>query len=146
MGCIVDDGNGIEAFRIPPGSGAVAGGAGDSPRTLKRGRKRIPRQLEPFIRGPIPMAWLDGVFSLPGRVPLVVALALVYQSGLQGSSTVRFTHKLMNRFGVAPRSASRSLERLQAAGLVRIHRPPGRCREVEILKTNGECPNVTCDE
>ena len=144
MGCIVDDGNGIEAFRIQPGADA-GGVVGSSPRS-KRGGKRIPRQLGAFIRGPIPLAWLDGVFSLPGRVPLVVALALVYQSGLEGSSTVRFTHKLMNRFGVAPRSASRTLERLQAAGLVRIHRPPGCCREVEILNPNKDGSNVTCAE
>ncbi len=137
MGGVVDDGNGIEAFRLQPGSGAVAGGVvsgvRDASRTLQRGRKRIPPQLGAFIRGPIPLAWLDGVLRLPGRVPLVVALALVYQSGLEGSATVRFTHKLMNRFGIAPRSASRALELLQAAGLVRIHRAPGCCREVEIL-------------
>ena len=108
------------------------GGAESCP-TWKRGRKRIPRQLGAFIRGPIPLAWLDGVLKLPGRVPLVVALALAYQSGLEGSARVRFTHKLMGRFGVAPRSASRILELMQAAGLVRIHRPPGRCREVEII-------------
>ena len=142
----MDDGNEIEAFRLQPGSGGVASGVVGSSPTSKRGRKRIPRQVGAFIRGPIPLAWLDGVLSLPGRVPLVVALALMYQSGLEGAATVRITRKMMRRFGVAPRSASRSLELLQAAGLVRIHRPPGRCREVEILKTNGECPNVTCGE
>ncbi len=128
----MDDGNGLEAFRLQPGSVAVGGA--ESGRTWKRGRKRVPRQLGAFIRGPIPLAWLDGVLKLPGRVPLVVALALAYQSGLEGSARVRFTHKLMGRFGVAPRSASRILELMQAAGLVRIHRPPGRCREVEILQ------------
>lgn len=146
MGAVVDDGNEIEAFRLQPGSGAVASGVVGSSPTSKRGRKRIPRQLGAFIRGPIPLAWLDGVLKLPGRVPLVVALALMYQSGLEGAGKVRFTHKLMRRFGVAPRSASRSLELLQAAGLVKIYRPPGRCREVEILNTNSECSNDTCAE
>ena len=146
MGEVVNDGNEIEAFRLPPGSVTVAGGIADSAQAMKRGRKRIPRQVGPFIRGPIPLAWLDGVLSIPGRVPLVVALALVYQSGLEGSSTVRFTHKLMNRFGLARRSVSRTLEQLQTAGLVRIHRPPGRCREVEILSSNHEGSDATCAE
>ena len=136
----MDDGNGIEVFRLQPGSGAVVSG-----RNPKRSRKRVPRQLGAFIRGPIPLAWLDGVLRLPGRSPVVVALALAYQSGLEGSVRVRFTPKLMGRFGVAPRSASRTLERMQAAGLVRIHRPPGRCREVEILIPNWTGSNNTCE-
>lgn len=146
MGEVVNDGNEIEAFRLPPESVAVAGGLVDSTQALKRGRKRIPRQVGPFIRGPIPLNWLDGVLSLPGRVPLVVALALVYQSGLEGSATVRFTRKLRNRFGLAARSVSRTLEKMESMGLVRIHRPPGRCREVEILSSNGDDSYVTCAE
>lgn len=142
----MDDGNGLEAFRLQPGSVAVSAGVVTSKPTSQRGRKRIPRQQGAFIRGPIPLAWLDGVLSLPGRIPLVVALALVYQSGLEGSATVRFTHKLMNRFAIAPRSASRALELLQAAGLVRIHRPPGCCREIEILNSNCDGSNNTCAE
>jgi hypothetical protein len=144
MGCSVADGNEIEAFRLQPGFAVVAGGVAGSLQTAKRGLKRIPRQRGAFIRGPIPLAWLDGVLSLPGRVPLLVALALVYQSGLEGSATVRFTHKLMNRFGVAPRSASRALEQLQAAGLVRVHRPPGSCREIEILNPNCDGSDIAC--
>jgi hypothetical protein len=91
-----------------------------------------------FIRGPIPLAWLDGVLKLPGRFPLMVAPALAYQSGLEGSARVRFNNKLTGRFDVAPGSASRILELMQIAGLMRIHRPPGRCREVEILPANGD--------
>ncbi len=135
------DGNGIEAFRLQPGSGVGAAG-----RNPKPNRKRVPRQLGAVIRGPIPLAWLEGVLRLPGRTPVVVALALAYQSRLEGSTTVRFTHKLMGRFRIAPRSASRTLERMQVAGLVRIHRPPGCCREIEILISNCDGSNNTCAE
>jgi hypothetical protein len=127
----VDDGNGLEAFRLQPGSVAV-GGAESCP-TWKRGRKRIPRQLGAFIRGPIPLAWLDGVLKLPGRVPLVVALALLYQSGLESSPSVRVTHKLLQRFGIPPRTSYDVLAKLEAAGLVVVTKLPGRCRVVKIL-------------
>ena len=133
----MDNGNELDAFRLPSDSMPLR-------RKERNPRQTVARQQGAFIRGPIPLAWLDGVLSLPGRVPLVVALALVYQSGLEGSGTVRFTTKLMKRFGVAPRSASRTLERLQAVGLVRIHRPPGCCREVEILNPDREGSEITC--
>ncbi len=82
------------------------------------------------------MEWLDGVLVLPGPTVLRVALALLYQSGLERSSTVRFTRKLMDRFHVDRQSASRSLKRMQAAGVLRVHHKPGRCREIEILMRN----------
>lgn len=125
-GSTVDNGNELDAFRLPVDSLPMR-------RKERNSRQPVARQQGAFIRGPISLAWLEGVLSLPGRGPLVMALALMYQSGLEGSARVRFTHKLMGRFGVAPRSASRILELMQAAGLVRIHRPPGRCREVEIV-------------
>ena len=141
----MNDESEFEAFRLLPGSVALATAVVESSPRSKRDRNRIPRQTGAFIRGPIPLAWLEVVLRLPGRAPLAVALALVYQSGLEGATTVRFTHKLMQRFRVAPRSASRTLERLQAEGLVRIHRPPGSCREVEILNMDGDVSIDTCD-
>ena len=152
MGWCVDDEKELDAFRIPLGSppvahaaAATAPAAATGSRTPSRKvRERIPRQQGAFIRGPILLAWLDGVFMIPGATALRVALALCYQSGLEGSSTVRFTHKLMVMFRIGARSASRTLERMQAAGLVRVRHRSGSCREVEILKVQSESGNSTC--
>jgi len=134
----MDDGKELEAFRLrleaPPTSAVGHVSTASSTRTSGRSGGRIPRQQQSFIRGPLPLPWLECVFEIPGPTALRLALALFYQSGLEGSATVRLTHKLMGRFRIAPRSATRTLERMQAAGLVQVHQRPGRCRAVEILK------------
>ncbi len=116
----------LDAFRLPVDSVPVR-------RKERNSRQPVARQQGAFIRGPISLAWLDGVLSLPGRGPLVVALALMYQSGLERSPSVRVTHKLLKRFGIPPRTSHDALAKLEAAGLVVITKRPGRCREVEIL-------------
>lgn len=122
----MDNGNELDAFRLPLGSLPVR-------RKEKTSHQLVARQQGAFIRGPIPLAWLDGVLSLPGRGPLVVVLALMYQSELERSPSVRVTHKLLQRFGIPPRTSHDALAKLEAAGLVAVTKRPGRCREVEIL-------------
>lgn len=153
----MDDENELEAFRLPLGSPLVAHPASAfsatkpastarSWGTSKQRRERTPKQQGAFIKGPIPLVWLDGVLTLPGPTALRVALALCYQSGLEGSSKVRFTHKLLKRFRVDPRSATRTFEKMQAEGLVRVHHRPGCCREVEMLTRHPSESIVTLDQ
>jgi len=129
----------LESFRLP---------SVDVPpyQRTKTGRRAASRQRGAFIRGPILLAWLDGVLRLPGRMPLVVALALAYQTGLEGSGNVRFTRKLMTRFGIPLRTCHDVLAKMEAAGLVAVTKRAGRCREVKILDANSDCRDVTCDE
>ena len=104
---------------------------------VKHPTKSVPkrrRQTGPFIRGPIPLAWLDPVLAMPGRTPLAVALALCYQFGLERSTRVRLTRKLRDRFSIESRSAGRALSLMESAGLVTVTRKPGRCLVVEILR------------
>ena len=61
------------------------------------------------------------------------AVALLYQSELESSPSVRVTHKLLQRFGIPLRTSHDVLAKLEAAGLVVVTKPPGRCRVVEIL-------------
>lgn len=122
----MDNGNELDAFRLPSDSVPLR-------RKERSPRQTVARQQGAFIRGPLPLVWLDGVLKLPGRGPLVVALALLYQSGLERSPSVRVTHKLLQRFGIPQRTSHDVLAKLEAAGLVVVTKPPGRCRVVEIL-------------
>ena len=118
--------NELDAFRLPNGTPPAT-------HTRASNRRTQPRQTGGFIRGPIPLAWLEPALMMPGRSPVVVALALAYQSGLERSARVRITRKLLKRFHIAPRTCHDALNKLEAAGVIRIHKLPGRCREVEIL-------------
>lgn len=129
----------LESFRLP--SGEIPPPKRDNRRGRGGGR-----QHGAFIRGPIFLAWLDGVLNLPGRMPLVVALALVYQSGLERSNTIRVTNKLRGRFNVSLRTCHDVLAKMEAAGLVTVAKRPGRCREVTILKPGGLARNATCSK
>ena len=92
------------------------------------------RQSGLFVRGPIPLAWLDPVLSMHSRTPLALAVALWFQSGLEQSNTVRLTHKLRQRFRLPARSIPKALKHMETAGLVRVDRQPGRCHVIEILE------------
>jgi hypothetical protein len=94
---------------------------------------RKTRQSAAFIRGPIMLAWLQQAASLPGRSPLHLALSLVFQAGLQRSKDdIRLTNKLLSVFNLNKRTAYDALNRLEAAGLISVRRPPGQCRVVNI--------------
>ncbi|MEO2036093.1 MAG: hypothetical protein ABGZ35_28810 [Planctomycetaceae bacterium] len=90
-----------------------------------------------FVRGPIPLAWLTPVLSMRGRSPLALALALRFQCGLEGSKTVRLTHKLCQRFQMSARSVQRALDVLEEVGLIQVARKPGRCHVVTINEVDG---------
>ena len=137
----------LEVFRLPSGSSpeicsstpaTIQGLSARSRASSQKRQHRIPRQQGLFIKGPIPLAWLDGVLKIPGAAVLKTALALWFRSGLEKTSTIRFTSKMMRRFMISPKSATRALEQMQASGLVRVHHRPGCCRDVEILNVKAE--------
>ena len=143
----------LEAFRLPSGSSpeicssttaTIQGSSARSKATSKKRQDQIPRQQGLFIKGPIPLAWLDGVLKIPGATVFKTALALWFQSGLESTSTIRFTSKMMRRFMISPKSATRALEQMQASGLVRVHHRPGCCRDVEILKVQTNSITDAC--
>lgn len=115
----------LDCFRLPDGF---------KPAPPKKREKSRIHQSGPFIRGPIPLAWLEPVLAMSGRSPLAVALALHFQAGLERSARVRVTGKLRNRFRLSTRAVSRSLALMESAGLIAVTRKPGRCHVVDILK------------
>lgn len=93
-----------------------------------------------YFRGPIPGDWLTLACGLPGRT-LNVALYVRHQSNLSRTAQFRIERKGLNRFGIGRSSLFRGLERLEAAGLIRVTRGRGRRPLVEICDyttTEGE--------
>jgi hypothetical protein len=90
--------------------------------------------VEPFIKGPIPLRWLARA-SAAGGSALEVGLEIWFWAGLKRSNRIAIS---LSRLRVSPTlsrsAASRGLQKLESAGLVRAQRLPGRKPIVELLK------------
>ncbi len=106
------------------------------PHAAVRKLRRLPgpRPGEKFLRGPIPLPWLQKAAALPGKV-LALSLALWFQAGVTKSGVVQVGRKLAARFGVGRNAAARCLKLLEDAGLVAVDRHPGRCHSITILES-----------
>jgi hypothetical protein len=87
---------------------------------------------ELFLRGPIPLRWLQ-LASTCGQRAEAVALLLWYLAGLQGGSPVKLTRATLELLKVHPRTGRRVLVRMVALGLVRAEFHRGRSPVVTIL-------------
>ncbi len=73
----------------------------------------------PFIKGPIPLAWMKAAAMLPGKSPHV-ALVLWYLAGLKKTRTVALGNRLLKSFGVDRKAKGRCLKAMQGAGLITV--------------------------
>jgi hypothetical protein len=121
----------LEAFRarspdeLPPAP---------SPGRLARKRPR-PRSTEPFLRGPIPMAWLARAHAAGGSA-LAVGLALWFVRAVsRGPGPVKMGSSARRRLGLTRDQTGYGLRALEAAGLARyVKKGRGRCAVVEIVE------------
>jgi hypothetical protein len=101
---------------------------------VKRSSGRPPRHRlgEKFLKGPIPWAWLERAYPLPGKA-LHVALWLWREAGCRRSRRVPLCLSGELAPGLNRQSARRGLRQLVVAGLVSVRRTPGRGLEVTLL-------------
>ena len=98
-------------------------------------KQRAPRHRhgENFLRGPIPMAWLEQAAHCPGKA-LAVGLAIWFLSGMKkGTAKLQLTGTALRRFNVSRKAGYDGLRRLQDAGLVAVVRHAGRSPIVTLL-------------
>jgi hypothetical protein len=99
-------------------------------------RRKPPRHRsgDPFIKGPIPYAWMASACRLPGA-GLPVAMAYRFHAG-------RFRFRYGRRWElsdvtkglrISTRSARRGLHAVELAGLISVSREPGRKLAVSVL-------------
>ena len=86
----------------------------------------------PFLKGPIPMAWLNAAAKLPGKT-LNVGIAIWWLAGMSKTTAFKLTRKALNQLGVSRDAASDGLRRLEENGLILVKRLPGQRSTVEIL-------------
>ena len=86
----------------------------------------------PFLKGPIPMAWLNAAAKLPGKT-LNVGIAIGWLAGMSKTTAFKLTRKALNQLGVSRDAASDALKRLEGNRLILVKRLPGQRSTVEIL-------------
>lgn len=90
-----------------------------------------PKQA-PFLRGPIPLAWLAMAAKLPGKT-LHVAMALWWRHGMARGKPFKLTQTALEAMNVERDAASAGLARLEQAGLIQVERKPGQRPTVAML-------------
>jgi hypothetical protein len=98
---------------------------------LRRGRQ--------FIKGPVPMPWVERAARLPGKA-LAVGLLLWFRHGM-GDAPIAVSRPLTERFGVSRKAAGRALTALERAGLIRADRAAGRLARARIVHTQAPGPD-----
>jgi hypothetical protein len=94
--------------------------------------KLTQQRSDRYLRGPVPLAWLEAAARLPGRA-LQVGLALWYLVGVTKSATVSLSSVRLAAFGVDRSAKRRALAALAGAGLVTLDQAPGRNPAVTVI-------------
>jgi hypothetical protein len=95
-------------------------------------RPARPARGEHFLKGPVPLPWLEQAAKLPGK-SLHVGIAVWYASGLTRSRRISLSNIAGLRFGLDRNAKYRALGWLEGAGLVAVERKLGRAPVVTIL-------------
>ena len=89
-------------------------------------------QKEPFLRGPVPMSWINKAYEVAGGNGLMLGLKLWWVSGMVGSKTF-FVNVRRLEAGQSLISKRRMLKLLEGAGLIKRSHEPGKRLKVELL-------------
>ena len=85
-----------------------------------------------FLRGPIPMAWLDKAAGLPDKT-LNVALALMWLHGMNRGEPFKLTQKALRYLHVSRDACYDGINRLEHGGLISVERQAGQRHTITIL-------------
>jgi hypothetical protein len=105
----------------------------------KKKRRPRPRTPDRFLKGPVPWPWLQRAMTLPGKA-LAVGLMLWLQRGMTSRRTILFCLARAATDGIPTTTARRAMRELEVAGLVTVHRRPGRGLEVTVNDVSGSEP------
>ena len=120
----------LENFRLSE-SGVAA---------LVKGRKSRVRKPKPgaFIKGPIPLVWMQTAAELPNKTAVTVGLAIWYLAGLKGKDTFVLSNLLIESFGITRQTKATVLKALEGAGLISIECRPRHNPVVTLIRDAGE--------
>ena len=90
-----------------------------------------------FLRGPIPLPWLQRAASLPGKA-YALGTILWWFKGMNPTKPIKVTTKSLKNFSVSEDAYRDGLKRLEEAGLVSVTRNKGQRALIEIIVLEDE--------
>lgn len=94
-------------------------------------RPKQSKVTEYFLRGPVPLSWLQSAAKLPGKAYTLGTL-IWWLHGMNQGSSIKVTKRSLERFSISEDAYRDGLQRLKAAGLVSVIRRPGQRAEIHI--------------
>jgi hypothetical protein len=105
-----------------------------------RGTRRYPRKTRPkgeeFLRGPIPMWWLQQAAQLPGPT-VELGIVLWRMAFLRNDMAVQLTSTGLQEMNVDRSAKLRALMNMEKAGLIKVERKHGKNPVVTIVDERG---------
>jgi hypothetical protein len=98
----------------------------------KTGRLAVAPKKVLFLKGPIPLEWLNRAAALPGKT-LNVAIALWWRHGMANGKPFKLTRMALVGLSVQRDAASAGLVRLEQAGLIAMEKSPGQRPTISIV-------------
>jgi len=93
-----------------------------------------------FLRGPVPMDWLNRAARLPGKA-LHVGIAIWHLAGLKKQvADIKLSSAILTDLGISRPAGYRGLKALEQAALVSVIRHTGRQPLVSLLIAEAEEP------
>jgi hypothetical protein len=96
-----------------------------------------PLTFLPGEPGLIRYDWLAEVGKLPGK-SLHLGVALAWMTTVRGGPRVQLGRRVMARFSLSRDACYEALRRLEAHGLIKVWRLPGRSPMVTLLERDGQ--------
>ena len=97
------------------------------------GKRIHGRQARRFLKGPIPIPWMQTAMRLRGGSPFKLGMVLWYRAGLTRSRTIKLSKPVLDSFGMSRRTAHHALNALERVGLVAVTRQRGKAPLVAIV-------------
>jgi len=95
--------------------------------------QNIRKQAEPFIKGPIPLSWLQKA-AIAGSNALEAGLVIWYKAGMSKGEPVKLGNlDLVMLSGKSKDAGRRALQALEGARLVDVDTQPGRKHLIRII-------------
>ena len=105
----------------------------------RRHAEQAQRRAGRFLKGPIPLSWLQQAAKLPGKA-VAVSLILWFLAGVRRSARdIRVSRRLAQEFGVGRKARYRALVALERAGLIAVQRHSGQSPRITIKTEVVQC-------